>query len=255
MPTHLYSANRLAIAVNFVDSVSRKSFDPTLIVIGLPRLFVWSRKRVSHPSTSGAEVIEHLHSDAGALEPFSRGTVLALKPDDMNTNDKKTAALALPEPSPDTEAILLERLKNSTTDEDYFRWMLFVVGFYRGVNKIDAASELLQRFLKISKDIERSAHCYLALGQIATDQQRIDRALVADLRQGHHGGLADFAVRVKDEWLNQFQRGRLGKFGQSARSSSATARNWSFASRLWRSGWETRRFGCWPTTARSLVPF
>jgi tetratricopeptide (TPR) repeat protein len=95
----------------------------------------------------------------------------------MSTNDKKTTALALPEASPDTETILLERLKNSATDEDYFRWLLFVVGFYRGVNKIDAAAELLQGFLKMSKDIERSAHCYLALGQIATDQERIEVAL------------------------------------------------------------------------------
>jgi tetratricopeptide (TPR) repeat protein len=95
----------------------------------------------------------------------------------MSTNDKKTTALALPEASPDTETILLERLKNSATDEDYFRWLLFVVGFYRGVNKIDAATELLQGFLKMSKDIERSAHCYLALGQIATDQERIEVAL------------------------------------------------------------------------------
>lgn len=95
----------------------------------------------------------------------------------MSIHEKKTTALALSEPSPDTETLLLERLKNSTTEEDYFRWMLFVVGFYRGINKIDAASELLQGFLKMSKDIEQSAHCYLALGQIATDQQRIDAAL------------------------------------------------------------------------------
>ena len=95
----------------------------------------------------------------------------------MSITDKKTTALALPEPSPDTETLLLERLKNSTTDDDYFRWMLFVVGFYRGINKIEAASDLLQGFLKISKDIEHSAHCYLALGQIATDQQRVDVAL------------------------------------------------------------------------------
>jgi len=93
------------------------------------------------------------------------------------TIDKKTPALALPEPSPDTETLLLERLKNSTTEEDYFRWMLFVVGFYRGINKIEAATELLQGFLKLNKDLEQSAHCHLALGQIATDEQRLDAAL------------------------------------------------------------------------------
>jgi tetratricopeptide (TPR) repeat protein len=95
----------------------------------------------------------------------------------MSINDKKTTALALHEPSRDTESLLLERLKNSTTDEDYFRWMLFVVGFYRGINKVEAATELLQGFLKLSKDVERSAHCYLALGQIATDEQHVDIAL------------------------------------------------------------------------------
>ena len=55
----------------------------------------------------------------------------------MNSTDKKTVALALPEPNQDTEGLLLERLRNSKTDEDYFRWMLFVVGFYRGINKIE----------------------------------------------------------------------------------------------------------------------
>jgi|SRR5262245_9906049 len=95
----------------------------------------------------------------------------------MSTTDKKMPALALPEPTPDTESLLLERLKNSNSDDDYFRWMLFVVGFYRGINKIEAATELLREFLNISKDTERSAHCYLALGQIATDEQRLDAAL------------------------------------------------------------------------------
>jgi tetratricopeptide (TPR) repeat protein len=96
----------------------------------------------------------------------------------MNTMDKKTdSLLALEEISPDTEGLLLQRLKNSSTDEDYFRWMLFVVGFYRGVNKIDAATELLEGFIKASKNPEQSAHCHLALGQIATDEQRLDDAL------------------------------------------------------------------------------
>jgi tetratricopeptide (TPR) repeat protein len=81
------------------------------------------------------------------------------------------------EASPDTERLLLERLRNSNTDEDYFRWMLFVVGFYRGVNKTDAAMELLEGFIKATKDLEQSAHCHLALGQIATDEQRLDAAL------------------------------------------------------------------------------
>ena len=55
--------------------------------------------------------------------------------------------------------------------------MLFVVGFYRGINKIESATELLKGFIKISKDPEQAAHCHLALGQIATDEQRLDTAL------------------------------------------------------------------------------
>ena len=95
----------------------------------------------------------------------------------MSTINKKTDSIAESEPTPDTEGLLLERLKSSSTDEDYFRWMLFVVGFYRGINRIDAAIELLEGFINGSKDPEHSAHCHLALGQIATDEQRLDVAL------------------------------------------------------------------------------
>ena len=95
----------------------------------------------------------------------------------MSTIEKKDTASELAEPAPDTEQLLLARLKSSTTSEDYFRWLLFIVGFYRGINKIDAASELLERFIKDSKDVDQSAHCYLALGQIATDEQRHQAAL------------------------------------------------------------------------------
>ena len=95
----------------------------------------------------------------------------------MNPTDKKTTALELSEQSQDTEAILLERLRNSSNTDDYFRWMLFVVGFYRGMNSIDAATDLLENFIKAGKDAEQTAHCYLALGQMATDEQRLDDAL------------------------------------------------------------------------------
>ena len=95
----------------------------------------------------------------------------------MSNPDKKTNALALPEPSQDTEGLLLERLKNSKTDEDYFRWMLFVVGFYRGINKVESATHLLESYIQLSKNPEQSAHCHLALGQIATDEKRLDQAL------------------------------------------------------------------------------
>jgi Flp pilus assembly protein TadD len=93
------------------------------------------------------------------------------------TNKKIESAAASEEVSPDTEGLLLERLHNSTNEEDYFRWMLFVVGFYRGINKTGAATELLEGFIKATKDSEQSAHCHLALGQIATDEQRLEAAL------------------------------------------------------------------------------
>lgn len=77
----------------------------------------------------------------------------------------------------DTEELLLARLHSSTTADDYFRWLLFVVGFYRGVNKVPAAIKLLEQFIELSNDAEQSAHCYLALGQIATDAGRHESAL------------------------------------------------------------------------------
>lgn len=95
----------------------------------------------------------------------------------MSNTDKKTLALASAEPAQDTEGLLLDRLKNSKSDEDYFRWMLFVVGFYRGVNKIDSAINLLEGYIRMNKNPEQSAHCHLALGQIATDEQRVEAAL------------------------------------------------------------------------------
>ena len=95
----------------------------------------------------------------------------------MSITEKKTTVMELTEQTPDTEGLLLARLESSTTSEDYFRWMLFVVGFYRGTNKTDAATRLLEGFIELSKDPEQSAHCHLALGQIATDEQRHEAAL------------------------------------------------------------------------------
>jgi tetratricopeptide (TPR) repeat protein len=95
----------------------------------------------------------------------------------MSITEKKTTVMESIEETPDTERLLLARLESSTTSEDYFRWMLFVVGFYRGTNKTDAASRLLEGFIELSKDPEQSAHCHLALGQIATDEQRHEAAL------------------------------------------------------------------------------
>ena len=95
----------------------------------------------------------------------------------MSNTEKKTNLSEAPDNTLDTEKLLLARLESSTTSEDYFRWLLFVVGFYRGINKIDAAAQLLEAFIKVSKDIEQTAHCYLALGQSATDELRYEAAL------------------------------------------------------------------------------
>lgn len=95
----------------------------------------------------------------------------------MNTMEKKLTTLELTEESPDVEKLLLARLKNTTSREDYFRWMLFVVGFYRATRKIDAATELLEEFIQNSTDSEQSAHCYLALGQMAIDERRHETGL------------------------------------------------------------------------------
>jgi tetratricopeptide (TPR) repeat protein len=80
-------------------------------------------------------------------------------------------------PEEDTERLLLERLKNCKTDEDYFRWLLFVVGFYRGINRLETAKALLERFVEQSDNTEHKAHGHLTLGQIATDEQRFEIAL------------------------------------------------------------------------------
>ena len=80
-------------------------------------------------------------------------------------------------PGHDTETMLLERLQNSTTEDDHFRWLLFVVGYYRGVHRVDAAKGLLQKFLRESEKSEYKVHCHLALGQIATDEQELEAAL------------------------------------------------------------------------------
>ena len=96
----------------------------------------------------------------------------------MSTIDKKDPGPENGSPVPDTERLLLERLKNSTTGEDYFRWMLFVVGYYRSIKRTESAVALLQDFLtKQMADGEKKAHCQLALGQIATEDQHMEAAL------------------------------------------------------------------------------
>ena len=95
----------------------------------------------------------------------------------MSTIDKKMPHMEATVPEQDTEKLLLERLENSQSESDYFRWLLFVVGFYRGIQKVDAATALLRRFIETNNNDEQRAHCHLTLGQIATDELRFDAAL------------------------------------------------------------------------------
>jgi tetratricopeptide (TPR) repeat protein len=95
----------------------------------------------------------------------------------MTTFEKKTPQVEAQVHEQDTESLLLERLKNSKSESDYFRWLLFVVGFYRGIQKVDAATALLHRFIETSNSDEQKAHCHLTLGQIATDEQQFEVAL------------------------------------------------------------------------------
>jgi tetratricopeptide (TPR) repeat protein len=95
----------------------------------------------------------------------------------MNIFDKKTLLPTSTSVEQDTEKLLLERLENSKTEDDYFRWLLFVVSFYRGIQKIEPATALLKRFIDSRQNDEQKAHCHLTLGQIATDEQRFEAAL------------------------------------------------------------------------------
>lgn len=95
----------------------------------------------------------------------------------MTDFTKRLLPPGFPVPKQETERLLIERLQNSKSEEDYFRWLLFVVGFYRGIQKPDSAKALVNLFLETSSEPEHKAHCHLALGQIATDEQRLEVAL------------------------------------------------------------------------------
>jgi len=129
--------------------------------------------------SSTARLARHgdLCAESGSFVPISTWYSSCSVSERMNIMEKRTTAIERTDDTPDTEQLLLARLESSTTGEDYFRWMLFVVGFYRSANRIDAATQLLEAFIKVSHDTEQSAHCYLALGQIATDQQCHEAAL------------------------------------------------------------------------------
>ena len=95
----------------------------------------------------------------------------------MGETAKRTLPAGFSVPKQETEKLLIERLQSSKTDEDYFRWLLFVVAFYRGIENVDSARALLQMFLDSNPDDDKKAHCHLALGQIATDERRFETAL------------------------------------------------------------------------------
>ncbi len=95
----------------------------------------------------------------------------------MNHLMKKAPTTANAPQAQDTEKMLLQRLQSTTNEEEYFRWMLFTVGYYRGIQKIEAAKDLLRRFLDVTSKPDYHVQCQLALGQIATDEQSLDMAI------------------------------------------------------------------------------
>jgi tetratricopeptide (TPR) repeat protein len=95
----------------------------------------------------------------------------------MNNLTKKTPISANQPPAQDTETMLLQRLESTTNEEEYFRWMLFTVGYYRGIQKPKEAKDLLQKFVGITSKPDYHVQCQLALGQIATDEQDMEMAI------------------------------------------------------------------------------
>jgi tetratricopeptide (TPR) repeat protein len=95
----------------------------------------------------------------------------------MNNLMKKAPAPGQVPQAHDTEKMLLQRLESTTNEEEHFRWMLFTVGYYRGIQKVEAAKDLLRRFLGVTSKPDYHVQCQLALGQIATDEQNMDMAI------------------------------------------------------------------------------
>lgn len=95
----------------------------------------------------------------------------------MNNDEKKNLPSPTDTPTQHTEKMLLERLQKSSTPDEYFRWLLFIVGYYRGMDRLTAAKALLQRFVATSDNSEHKVHCFLALGQIATDEKDLENAV------------------------------------------------------------------------------
>ena len=95
----------------------------------------------------------------------------------MNNDEKKNLSATTQSPAQHTEKMLLERLQKSSTPDEYFRWLLFIVGYYRGMDRLNAAKALLQRFVSSSDNKDHKVHCFLALGQIATDEKELENAV------------------------------------------------------------------------------
>jgi tetratricopeptide (TPR) repeat protein len=149
----------------------------------------------------------------------------------MNGIRKKSPTVALPAaPDPDTEKMLLQRLETSTSEDEYFRWMLFTVGYYRGIERPQAAKDLLRRFLGSTSNPEYHVQCQLALGQIATDEQQMDKAIT------HFGaGLELHPTSKKIEYILRNNLGyclnMVGRYDEGERYCRAALNlNWTRAS-------------------------
>jgi Flp pilus assembly protein TadD len=95
----------------------------------------------------------------------------------MNNLTKKAPPAANASEGQDTEKMLLRRLESTANEDEYFRWLLFTVGYYRGIRKVEAAKDLLKGFLGVTSNPDYHVQCQLALGQIATDEQNMDAAI------------------------------------------------------------------------------
>jgi tetratricopeptide (TPR) repeat protein len=120
----------------------------------------------------------------------------------MNDATKKSPIPQAVSPDQDTEKMLLQRLEATTNEEDRFRWMLFTVGYYRGIERAEAAKDLLRRFLSTTSNPEYHVQCRLALGQIATDEQQMDNAI------GHFGAALELQPGSKK--IEYILRNNLG---------------------------------------------
>jgi tetratricopeptide (TPR) repeat protein len=95
----------------------------------------------------------------------------------MNDITKKSSTPPAGTSDQDTEKMLLQRLEATNNEDEYFRWMLFTVGYYRGIERPEPAKDLLRGFLGTTSNPDYHVQCQLALGQIATDEQQMENAI------------------------------------------------------------------------------